>query len=507
MRLSSWLRPARSRVTPSGTGPGRPARPTKRAPSTRLSVENLEDRTVPSTFTVSNLADSGPGSLRAAITAANATPGADVIAFTPGLRGTVGLTSGELGITGDLRIDGPGAARLAVSGNDASRVFTIGSGTEVSIDGLTVTRGHALLQGGGILNAGTLTLSRAVVSDNVVVGLPGATPAVDAMGGGIRNTGALHVLYTTFVNNRSLGGNGNPGGTGSTGLGGAIMSAGAAAAPSSATVSHCTFLDNEAVGGAAGAGATFSRAGVGGAIVNANGTMAVSDSLFRDNQAVGGAGGAAPPGSAGVGGAIANAALLGDAILTVSHSALTNNRAVGGAAPAGASPQPGRGGAIANYVVAFSTLPVTATATVDQSLLLGNQAIGGAGPTGGDGLGGGIANENGAALIVTNSALLLNEAIGGAGATGNGGNGLGGGIFNGGLPTFNASSLTLDGSLVVRNRSAGGAAGDGGSAGLGVGGGLYLTPGGVACADVLTVIRRNHATTSDDDVFGDLGTC
>jgi hypothetical protein len=40
-----------------------------------------------------------------------------------------------------------------------------------------------------------------------------------------------------------------------------------------------------------------------------------------------------------------------------------------------------------------------------------------------------------------------------------------------------------------------------------VGGGLYLTPGGTACADVLTVIAGNHASTSDDDVFGTLSQC
>jgi hypothetical protein len=44
-------------------------------------------------------------------------------------------------------------------------------------------------------------------------------------------------------------------------------------------------------------------------------------------------------------------------------------------------------------------------------------------------------------------------------------------------------------------------------AGLGQGGGLYLTPGGVACADLATAIFANHASTSDDDVFGDLGVC
>ena len=45
----------------------------------RLDV--LEDRTVPSTFTVTNLADGGPGSLRQAVLDANGNPGADVIQF------------------------------------------------------------------------------------------------------------------------------------------------------------------------------------------------------------------------------------------------------------------------------------------------------------------------------------------------------------------------------------------------------------------------------------------
>ena len=44
-------------------------------------------------------------------------------------------------------------------------------------------------------------------------------------------------------------------------------------------------------------------------------------------------------------------------------------------------------------------------------------------------------------------------------------------------------------------------------AGEGEGGGLYLEPGGLACADMLTVIAGNHASTSDDDVFGTLGSC
>src|SRR5436190_14502743 len=97
----------------------------------RLDV--LEDRTLPSTFTVLNLADDGLGSLRAAVLAANTSRGADVIDFAPGLTGTIGLTTGQLDITDAVTIDGPGAGVLAVSGNDASRVFRIGSGVAADI--------------------------------------------------------------------------------------------------------------------------------------------------------------------------------------------------------------------------------------------------------------------------------------------------------------------------------------------------------------------------------------
>ena len=513
MRLSSWLRSARSLLVPSGTEKGsRPTRLRKRAMAVRLSLELLEDRAVPSTFTVFNLADSGLGSLREAILDANANPGADVIRFAPSARdGTVLLKSGELDITDDLQIDGPGADRLAVSGNDASRVFQISSGAAASIDGLTVSHGRAVGRGGGILNVGTLTLSDAILSNNLVVGVPGASlgAVVDAFGGGIFNAGALTVRYSGFVHNRAIGADGASDTIGSSALGGAIMSAGTASAPATATVSYSTFLGNQAIGGAAGIGA--SRAGVGGAINNTAGNFTISHSLFHDNQAVGGIENGVPGGfGAGVGGAVSNVARFGNASLSVSYCTLTNNQAVGGAAGAGAIAQNGRGGAIANYIFGGVVPPVTVTAiaSIDHCTILGNQAIGGVGPTGGTGQGGGIANSNGGVLTVSNSLIALNRAIGGAAAPGgNGGNGQGGGLFNGGVTPVGTPSLMLQRSLVALNRADGGLAGEGGSDGLGQGGGIYLTPGGIACAGPLTTILANHASTSDDDVFGTLVDC
>ncbi len=506
MRMSSWLRSARSLFVPSGAEKGhRPPRLRKQTLAAQLSIERLEDRTVPSTFTVYNLADGGLGSLRAAISDANANPGADLIRFADDLSGTVGLTSGQLSITDALTIDGPGADRLAVSGNDASRVFQISSGVAVSIDDLTVTHGRTVGRGGGILNAGTLTVSHAVFSDNLAVGAPGASlgAVVDAFGGGIFNAGTLTIRSSSFVHNRAIGADGTPSSIGSSALGGAIMSAGTASAPATATASHCTFLENQAIGGAAGIGA--SRAGVGGAINNTAGASTVRHSVFRDNQAIGGLDNGVPGGfGAGIGGAISNVARFGSAFLSVSHSTLMNNRAVGGAAGAGPHGQTGRGGAIANYIFGGVTPPVTvsAIARIDHSTILGNQAIGGAGPTGGTGQGGGIENENGGVLTVSHSLIALNRAIGGAGNGGNGGNGLGGGIFNGGPSPVGTPSLTIQRSLIALNRADGGVAVGGGSAGLGQGGGLYIAPGGLASADPWTLIFANDACTSDDDVFG-----
>ena len=52
-----------------------------------------------STFSVLNLNDSGPGSLREAISDANTTAGADVIQFAPELTGTISLSGRELNIS------------------------------------------------------------------------------------------------------------------------------------------------------------------------------------------------------------------------------------------------------------------------------------------------------------------------------------------------------------------------------------------------------------------------
>src|SRR5437899_3259878 len=74
----------------------------------------LEDRALPSTFTVLNLNDSGFGSLRRAVLLANLNPGPDTINFKTGLTGTINLTSSSLTIIDDLNMQGPGADQVKI---------------------------------------------------------------------------------------------------------------------------------------------------------------------------------------------------------------------------------------------------------------------------------------------------------------------------------------------------------------------------------------------------------
>ena len=219
---------------------------------------DLEERTLPSTFTVVNLHDSGNGSLRAAIAAANANPGADTIKFAKDLSGTIKLTSGQLLISDSVTIDGPGSNRITVSGNDASRVFEIATGQDVTISWLTISHGHAADTGGGILiNGSNLTLSGDDLSHNVA--FESATSG--ARGGAIKSVGgALTVTDCRITNNQALGADGPSAHAAALG-GGFYILAG------SVTISNSTFSGNLARGGDIGP----NNVGVGGGIIGVGG--------------------------------------------------------------------------------------------------------------------------------------------------------------------------------------------------------------------------------------------
>src|SRR5580765_6565975 len=167
-------------------------RSTHRTLTPRLGVETLDDRCLPSTFTVTNLLDSGAGSLRAAVTSANANPGADTIDFAT--TGTITLTSGELVITDSLTINGPGAGALTVSGNHYSRVFELYGNPTVSIADLTVANGSDSRGGGIYMSGGRLTLDRVTVSGNVADSM-----YEDGLGGGLYVAGGTLTLDQCIV--------------------------------------------------------------------------------------------------------------------------------------------------------------------------------------------------------------------------------------------------------------------------------------------------------------------
>ena len=194
MRNSFW-----QRTLPRWfAGNSRPRR--SRLSRCRPILETFEERTLPSTLTVTNLQDSGDGSLRGQIAAAAS---GDIINFDPTVQGTITLTSGELGLFGNLTIQGPGAANLTVSGGNAQRVFHVEPGANVTISGLTIANGRASDFGGGIDSEGSLTLLNSTLTNNTA-----------ASGGGVyfvvNNTGpaSLAVTGTTFTNNSAANGAG-----------------------------------------------------------------------------------------------------------------------------------------------------------------------------------------------------------------------------------------------------------------------------------------------------------
>jgi titin len=129
------------------------ARPARR-PSCRPTLEALEGRLAPATFTVSTTNDAGAGSLRQAILDANATPGADLVAFNIAGAGvhTISLTSGPLPtLTDAVSIDGttqPGFAGTPL-------VELNGAALAITANGLTASAGGNTIQALAINRFGT----------------------------------------------------------------------------------------------------------------------------------------------------------------------------------------------------------------------------------------------------------------------------------------------------------------------------------------------------------------
>jgi CSLREA domain-containing protein len=282
------------------------------------------------TYTVTKEADTSDGlcnadcSLREAITAANATVDNDVIVFAlPFFSSprTITLSLGELTVAnnGSLTIYGTGANRLTISGNNATRILSTGSGVVVNIHHIRFTGGNGAGavntgRGGALYNVGgTMLLTNSVLTGNTAANggainnaasTNPATPAnltIDncvlsnnsstSSGGAMQNfsTSTLHVRNTTVNNNNS----------GSTGIAGAFQANGMV------TITNSTFSGNTSAGTGGGiyyngTGLTMTNVTVSGntsalgsggfhkstATLNAN----VRNSLFSGNTGAAGAG-------------------------------------------------------------------------------------------------------------------------------------------------------------------------------------------------------------------------
>lgn len=208
-------------------------------------------------ITVTTSADSGAGSLRAAIALAQS---GDTIQFAASLANqTIQLTSGQIEISAgkSLTIDGSSAANLTVSGNNASRIFllksTAATPSNLTLKNLTLANAYTADQGGAILteHQAKLTVENVSFNNNVA----------DQGGGAIFSAfeGSLTVTGSKFIGNQAVKGNDERGA-------GAIAFYG----PGALTVSNSEFRDNKGINGAA--------------INSLNGKLTIQNSKFINND-------------------------------------------------------------------------------------------------------------------------------------------------------------------------------------------------------------------------------
>ena len=211
---------------------------------------------------VTSNADSGAGTLRAAVATANGNNQADTITFNlPAGSRTITLLS-EIEFTEATNTTIDGGSLVTVSGGNATRVFRVSGyesggytlATSLSINRLTVSNGNAaeFASGGGIdSDVGTLSVTNSTFSNNSA-----------SSGGGIYNSsGRLSVTNSTFSNNSAE----------FTGGGIVTYGAGSHAGTGTLNITDSTISGNTAVFGAGG-------------IDNSRGTLSVTDSTISNNS-------------------------------------------------------------------------------------------------------------------------------------------------------------------------------------------------------------------------------
>ena len=208
------------------------------------------------TLTVTNKDDSGTGSLRAAVATANTNSEADTITFDlPEGENTITLTTDQISFTESQKttVDG-GAGGVTVSGGDATRVFYVDSGGNLSTKRLTISDGSApTAQGGGIFNrGGVLSIIDSTVSGNS-----------SRWGGGVASLTSLSGMGGTTIENSTISGN-----TASH-IGGGVYNIEGLVTISNSTITNNTAPEDRGAG-VASYGKTDTSTVVGSSIIAAN---------------------------------------------------------------------------------------------------------------------------------------------------------------------------------------------------------------------------------------------
>jgi hypothetical protein len=281
--------------------------PHRRRP--RLSLERLEDRALPSSYTAGGVAD-----LISDINTANMAGGSNTITLTAattlpyvllrvdnstnGANGLPVITSKDtLTIVGN----GDTIERSSASGTPDFRLFDVAKGGSLTLENLTLQNGVAFgsgsaAEGGAIYNLGTLDLSGATVAGNSALGLIGnggahSTNGQDAAGGGIWSNGTLTLELGTLVNGNSARGGDGQGPSTTFGLhggtnGGNASGGGLYVAGGTVTLTSTTLSSNTATGGYGnGYGENQSGTGFGGGLYVAGGTVTLSTDTVTNNTA------------------------------------------------------------------------------------------------------------------------------------------------------------------------------------------------------------------------------
>ncbi|HEY6894995.1 MAG TPA: choice-of-anchor Q domain-containing protein, partial [Rhodanobacteraceae bacterium] len=157
------------------------------------------------TIPVTNCDDSGAGSLRDAVT--NAVSG-DVIDLSALTCSAITLDTGLVSTVDELTLTGPGAAALAIDGNNASRVIEHqGQYGMLTIEGLTIRNGSYVYSGAGVyggLAPGACILSQSSVTLNAVAIDHCSASGWSVFGAAVDTLGALYMTDSAITGTTAI---------------------------------------------------------------------------------------------------------------------------------------------------------------------------------------------------------------------------------------------------------------------------------------------------------------